>query len=275
MNMNWKDLFWKMPPLPAIRGYRGLRYFRSNAGYGMHWGRFASFAEASAWLPRSAGFDTEEFSNEYLAVRTQKVFGFDYPAMISLASAFREGARTVWDIGGSVGSQYFAYRRFLEYPQDLQWRVCELPASVRRGREYAAQMGATGLSFFEDLACPESHCDVWMAAGTIEFIEGGVQKLMRDAKFRPRHLILNKVPMHDGAAFVSTQNLGGGCFAPHDVYNRQQLVSELESHGYSVIDSWKVPERSFLVPGRPEESFGHYVGLYARALHPSTASVPE
>lgn len=264
MNSPWRETIWRIPPMPVVRRRRGLRLFLSEAGYGLHWGRFASFAEAQGWMPQSAGFDTEAFSDEYLTVRTRTVFGFDYPAMLWLGHALRAGARTVWDIGGSVGSQYYAYRRFLDYPPDLLWRVCELPVSVRRGREYAATMGAKALSFTDDLTAPEARSDLWLAAGTIEFLEGGVQKLVRDAGHRPAHLLLNKLPLYDGPGFVSTQNLGKGCFAAHDVYNRQGYITELESLGYQLVDAWKVPERRFHVPGCPQMSFDHYAGLYLR-----------
>lgn len=264
MTPSLTDRLQKLPLLKHWRARRGLSFYLSEQGAGHHWGHFRSFAEAQAWLPASAGFDTEWFSDEYLSVRTRTVYGFDYPAMIWLDHAFRRGARSIWDIGGSVGSQFYAYQRFLDYPADLRWRVCERPVSAARGREYARSMGASALSFGEDLAGADAQSDIWLAAGTIEFIEGGLNKLFDGTGFRPRHLILNKLPLSDRPSFVSTQNIGKGCYVVHDVYNRQGFLSELEARGYQLIDSWKIRERDFRVPGQPEASFDHYTGLYLR-----------
>lgn len=258
------EQIWALPGLRQLRERRALKHYLSPAGYGLHWGRFASFDEARRWLPPSPAFDHHDFADEYAEVRTQRVYAFDYPVMLWLGRALAEGARSIWDIGGSIGVHYYAYRKYLDYPDGLQWRVCEVPASVERGRRMAAEQGTTALSFETSLQSPLSHADVWMAAGAIEFIEEPLDELLRLSGAAPRHILLNKLPIHDGDAFVSTQNIGGGSFAAHHVFNRAAYCAAIERRGYMLVDAWKVHERSFLVPGKPRESFPVYGGLYFR-----------
>lgn len=61
---------------------------------------------------------------------------------------------------------------------------------------------------------------------------------------------------------MTAQNIGYGCYAPVQVYNRKKFVSELEALGYMLIDEWKVHERSMLIPGHPELFIQAFSGFY-------------
>lgn len=254
--------------LPLIRNWWHawqLRHFLSIRGGGLHYGSFGSFDEARAWLPASEGFDRAAFSDEYINERSQRVYGFDYPVMFWLRAAFEAGARSIYDIGGSVGVHYYAYRKFIEFPAGLAWHVCELPVVNTLGRELACKHGVSALTFTESMDTTGVCHDVWIAAGVLEFIEDRrLDELLARAERAPTHVFVNKLPLHDGADFVSTQNIGGGAFVAHHVYNRARYVERIEALGYRLIDSWDVHERAFHVPGQPERSFEAYSGLYFR-----------
>lgn len=262
MSAGAMERLWRLPGLRAWRARRGLAYYVSPKGYGLHWGHFATFEEGRRWLPASPEFDHERFSDEYLASRINTVYGFDYPMMLWLGHAFRSGARRIFDFGGSVGVHYYSYRRYLDYPSDLEWHVCELPASAKRGREHASAVGAEGLRFSEQFEPEKINADIWITAGTIEFVELGLDNMIAQCAVRPGHVLVNKLPLHDGDDFVSTQNIGQGGFAPHAVFNRKRYIERVERLGYRLADAWKVPERSFTVPGAPGSSFPTYSGLY-------------
>ena len=263
------NVLTKIRALPAVqnlRRKRHLSHFLAARGYGSHYGFFPTFAAAHAWLPKTGAFDRADFADEYIEIRTQRVFAYDYPVMFWLKQAFEQGAVSVFDIGGSVGVHCHAYRKYMDYPVGLQWLVCELSHAVRQGRELAAREQVSGLQFTEDLSPAAFVGDVLMAAGAIEFIEGfRLDKFLAEMPSRPKHILLNKLPLHDGPDVVSTQNIGGGAFTPHHVYNRQAYVKAIECLGYELVDAWEVPERSFFVPGEPAKSFDCYSGLYFRA----------
>jgi putative methyltransferase (TIGR04325 family) len=254
--------------LPVVRQameWRKLRYFRSRQGYGAHWGRFGSFAEARSWLPPSPEFELDEHADHYEEERTRRVYAFDYPVIFWLRHALESGARSIYDIGGSVGVHYYSYAKYLPHMEQIDWLVSDLPRVAERGRGLARQRNAKGLTFVDRLDATPVDRDIWMAAGVLEFLESQpFAGLIEAAAKRPKHILLNKLPLHDGPEFVSTQNIGQGCFVPHHVYNRQQFVQRVEDLGYELVDSWETPERSFLVPGRPDLSFDAYSGLYFR-----------
>ncbi len=249
---------------PALLGWRRWRFF-SGHGFAAYYGVFASFAAARAWLPRTPEFDHAALAKEYVEVRTRKVFAYDYPVLWWLQHAFRAGAAHVLDIGGSVGVHYFAYRRYLDLPAGLTWQVVEVPAMVSIGRGLAQRHGAGALSFTPDLpgALAEGECDVWLSAGALQYVEDArPSRLLERCAARPRHLLLNKLPLYAGEDFVTAQNIGEGCYAPVYVYNRDRLVRDIEALGYRLRDEWAVHERAFDLPGHPERSFPSFSGLY-------------
>jgi putative methyltransferase (TIGR04325 family) len=252
--------------LGALIRRRDLATFLSEHGAGFHYGKFSNFEAARAWLPPSAEFDSESLSDEYINVRTQRVYPNDYPVMYWLREAFASGAASIWDLGGSVGIHYYAYGRYMPFPPGLQWDVHELAVVARLGRALASSNRVPNLRFHDGAVDPATiRADVWISAGVIEFLEDlDITELLQSVAKKPAHVLLNKVPLYDGPDFVSTHNLGKGSFAPHRVFSRERLVARIQSAGYKLTDAWQVPDRLFTIPGQPEHSFDHYSGLYFR-----------
>lgn len=252
--------------LPMIRNWqkrRRLAYFLSEDGFASFYGVFASFSEARAALPKSEGHNQRALAAEYVNVRRHRVFSYDYPVIYWLSEAFRLGAASVFDIGGSVGVHYQAYRKILAYPTSLTWQVCDVPAIVQVGRELAERSHETRLTFTETLDPGAVQADIWISAGAIHYIEGARPgPLLAACKERPMYFILNKLPLYGGDDFVSAQNVGKDTYVPQYVYNRKRFITDIESTGYHLVDSWEVPECSFYLPGHPEKSFRKFSGLY-------------
>ncbi|VTU41287.1 hypothetical protein H4CHR_06022 [Variovorax sp. PBS-H4] len=243
------------------------KQFLGKDGFGFYFGLFDSFAAARAWLPPNPEFNNEALATEYVEVRTQQVFAYDYPVMWWLERAFRHGARSVLDIGGSVGVHCLAYRRYIEMPPEVTWRVVEVPAIVSIGRKLAAERGVPELFFTDDLeGALSGGAEVWISAGALQYMEDARPgDLLKRSKAMPMHLLLNKLPLYDGDDFVTTQNIGEGCFAPLHVFNRDRLIRSVEALGYTLRDRWLVHERSLYLPGYPERSFPFFSGLYFAA----------
>ena len=241
------------------------RHFLSREGHGAYFGVFDSFAAARASLPRSPEFDFAALAAEYVNVRCNRVFAYDYPVMWWLDRALRSDSSSVLDIGGSVGVHYYAYQRYFDMPQALKWQVVEVPAIVQIGRDLATKNAAMPLSFTPhlDLAIEAESHDVWLAAGSIQYVENGYPgQLLTRCAHRPKHILLNKLPIYQGEDFITTQNINEGAFAPVHVYNRTRFIHAIEAQGYTLWDQWEVHERSMYVPGNPLRSVPTFTGLY-------------
>jgi putative methyltransferase (TIGR04325 family) len=261
---------------PALLRWK-RKQFLSEAGFCDYFGVFSSFAAARASLPASSEFDHATLARGYLKEHCRSVFEYDYPMMWWLDRAFRGGASVVLDIGGSVGVHYYGYRSYLDMPRNLEWRVAEVPAMVQIGRELAAKSDGGALRFTEDLGRSLAGANVWISAGALQYFEEGrPSELLKrcEAALRPRHLLLNKLPLYAGEDFVTTQNIGDGCFSPVHVYNRDRFIRDIEDLGYTLRDRWEVHERSLYVPGHPERTIAAFSGLCFVADEAPAPSVP-
>src|ERR1043165_3805515 len=135
--------------LPLVERAQQLRYRKAFAGdcYGCFYGVYGSFAEARRAAPQTkhVGFVHEDYPSHHLD-RMQRIESHDYPAMLWMRQALRPGGRGV-DFGGNVGVSYYAYNRYIEYPEGLSWVVCEMPGMVKAGREIAEREGRKNLIF--------------------------------------------------------------------------------------------------------------------------------
>lgn len=241
--------------------------FLSASGNGAHHGVFSDFEAARAHIPQASrdAFDAAANVSEYIDVRSKRVFAYDYPVIWWLQRAFEQGAATVLDIGGSVGVHYYAYQKYVTMPDQLAWEVIEVPAIAGIGQELAIKNGASALTFTDDVerGIARAAHDIWLSSGTIQYIEDArPSRLLKGCGVRPKHILLNKLPLYNGADFVTVQNVGGGAYVPSQVYNAGRFIQEVEALGYTLIDRWDVHERSMFVPGHPERSFPSFSGLY-------------
>ena len=228
---------------------------------GSCFGVFADFAAANGAAPgnKPLGFDCPEYAAEFQD-RLARVFSYDYPILFWLAPLLRENIQ-IFDLGGHVGMHFYVYSKYLSFPRRLGWTVCDLPEITRRGEDLARQRGASGLSFTNRLEAAES-CDILIAAGSLQYIESpSLSVLLSGLTSKPRHLILNKVPLYDGKQFVTLQN-GGAAFHPQYIFNRREFVDSLAAIGYQVKDTWNVEARPGRIPLHPERSFPYHSGLY-------------
>ena len=247
---------------PAQMHWRHQEFLLPSA-HAAYFGVFEDFTQARASLPPSREFDNPALAREYVEVRTKRVFTYDYPVMWWLERAFASGATRILDIGGSVGVHYYAYQRYIVIPENVLWQVVEVPAMVHIGQQMAQQNHAHGLQFTTNLASALNGADIWIASGSIQYFEDAhPSNLLRQLDLRPRHLLLNKLPLYDGEDFVTTQNLGEGAFSPVHVWNRNEFVRSICMRGFLLQDAWDVPDRSLLLPGHPDRNIPTFAGLY-------------
>ncbi len=252
----------RLGELPLYRSRRRKafdRLFESAEGVHLFRGVFPSFEAAAASAPatRPVGYDNEDSSSLYL--KRLNLDPYDHPAMFWLAASIHEGMRSIVDIGGSVGIKYFAFRNFIDYPADLQWRVVEVSAAVQLGREFTASKNAPHLDFSDDMASLDGR-DVLFASGSLQYLPQALPDLLMGLKVKPRRIVVNTTPIHPTLSFFTLNSIGSA-FCPYRVQSLESFVEGVRRCGYKLRDQWQNTGKSMNLPFNPECSVPHYSGF--------------
>jgi putative methyltransferase (TIGR04325 family) len=229
-------------------------------------GVYQSFDEARAAAPRSVPFGYSQQviqQSEPVACTTAgsqigALNQRDYPILFWLAPILEE-ARVVFNLGGNLGQEYYAYREKTTFPKGLRWVVCEIPEIVRAGTKLAAEREAQGLTFTPRFEEAEDS-DVLLTCGTLQYLDEGLASKLGRLTDKPRHLLINRVPLYDGETYVTLQNLGFAV-TPYRVQNRQELIDSMTAQGYQLIDAWS-DWRTLEIPFHPDRLVSGYQGMY-------------
>ena len=247
---------------PVLERFYERRFARN--GYGSFRGVFSSFEEAGRSAPHNkpVGFATYDYAQEF-ADRRSRIFSFDYPVLFWLAPLLRNPIR-LFDYGGHCGTHFYAYARYVDYSPSLQWVVCDLPEIIRCGAQIAAEQDKKQLAFTDRFEESDG-ADVLLAAGSLQYIESPPFSVtLARLNSLPRHILINKLSLHEGPLIVTLQN-GGVAYHPMYVFNRQEFIDSVCAIGYELIDNWAVPSHSGRIPFHPEASFPAHSGLYFRS----------
>lgn len=223
-------------------------------------GVYASFAEAEASLPAGArvGYDHDDLAGLYRH-RMGKANQSDYAVLFWLKGILDEHS-FVFDFGGHVGVSHHGWRTYLDYRPGMQWLVYDLPAIVKVGAELARERPSQGLAFTSDVADARG-CTIFLAAGSLQYVDEPLSALLTRTGSLPRHLLVNKLPLYDGPTFVTVQSTGRA-FHPYRIYNRVEFVSDVTALGYHVVDDWSNREQHCEIPFEPERNIDAYSGYY-------------
>jgi putative methyltransferase (TIGR04325 family) len=224
-------------------------------------GVYPNYAAALAAVPkkRKVGYDNKESSNMYPYLLDFTKIS-DFAALFYLSQLAKPGYR-IFDFGGNTGVLYYNYQRRWTMPDNLQWTVCDVPAVIEAGREFARRRPSQGLRFtpnFEDAA----GADLLFTSGTVQYLPETLAELLSklgDAK--PRHILANRTALWDGPTFVTLQSLGP-VVCPYRVQNRKEFVAGLEALGYRVKDAWECPESGINVRWHIRHRIKGYAGVF-------------
>lgn len=230
-------------------------------------GVYNTFADAVQALPPHSriGHDQPGIHNQQsieitAAIKPGELKLYDYPILTWLASAFADSSN-VFDFGGYLGQAYYVYQKYVPYPQNLRWVVCDLPEVVKAGKDLASQANCSDLSFTVDFADAE-RTDILLTGGTVQYVEASLAELIEQLSSKPRHLLINQVPLYEGRSFVTLQNLVYA-IAPYKIQNRGEFITSLTALGYELIDSWQY-DRTCYIPFHPDRRVTAYYGFYFR-----------
>ena len=227
-------------------------------------GVYADFAEAARAAPRSRplGYDRPEMAGLYRG-GLDRLNPHDYPVLFWMRHAIEHASR-VFDFGGHVGVSYYGYEHYLNYPDTLTWTVYDVPAVTRDGTELAHRNGQPRLRFTTQIKDADG-ADILLAAGSLQYVEDGfLHRALAELRDKPRHIIIQRIPLHDHRSFVTLQATGPA-FCPYNVAHRQTFIADLTAIGYELVDSWTC-DRSLEIPFHPECHVPNYSGLYLKRI---------
>ncbi|GET35774.1 methyltransferase, TIGR04325 family [Microseira wollei] len=238
-------------------------YLRFPGAYGSYRGIFATTEQAIASAPknRKIGYNHADLAKEYQSNFYKAIGSYDYPILFWLKDLLQEGS-TVFDFGGNMGNHFYGYEKYIKYPQNFKWIVCELPEIIKAGEEIAAQEKRTEIVFTSQFEEAEK-ANILMASGSIQYLGPNFAQLLSKLNRKPNHLLLSRLPLCEGKSFVTLQN-GGLVFYPVNVMNRDEFIESICGLGYKLIDSWKDRAEPCSVPFHPEFTSLVFNGLYLK-----------
>jgi len=241
--------------------------FATN-GYGCFWGVFETFEQAIQAAPKtkSIGYDNAELAQEYQNMlescnwenTRRTIAAYDYPILFWLGSLLNQGISKIFDFGGNVGIHFYSYEKYLQYPENLQWMVCDVPEISKVGKQLADKRSAHNLLFtsnFNDVI----NKDIFLASGSVQYVENLADKISQANK--PKYLLINRLPLYNGKEFVTLQN-GGKVFYPQYVFNKTKFIEGITDIGYQLIDIWNSKDDACVIPFHSKNSVPFYSGLY-------------
>jgi len=226
-------------------------------------GVYKSFPEALETAPKSKpiGYNNPEPARMYRD-RLNRIYPGDYPAIFWLSKAIEGGRCSIFDLGGHIGIAYYSYQKYIEYPANMDWQVCDVKEVTQAGTQLANKKGCGKISFTNDYHDANGK-EIFFASGSLQYLDISLASMIAQLELRPKDIIVNLTPLHDEMEFVTLQNIGSA-FCPYQVFNREEFINAVCVLGYTLIDSWENAEKSCLIPFYPEHSLDHYCGLYFR-----------
>jgi putative methyltransferase (TIGR04325 family) len=264
---NLKRMVHDGAELPVLRllakpAYR-LLFDRGTLPTNSYYGVYATHADALAQAPKAlpTGYDLPRAASLYHE-RLDSILVGDYPVVFWLSQLFMSGQRTVFDLGGHIGISYYGFQSYLDYPADLRWRVCDLPALVSAGRAWASEHDAEDKLSFTEFRDDADGSDILLASGVLQYLEFTLPEMLRALREPPRHVLVNVTPLHPSRSFFTLQQIGLLSSCPYRVMAMTEFLADMDALGYTAIDQWESFERYMRIPFEGEHSIDRYCGFY-------------
>jgi putative methyltransferase (TIGR04325 family) len=249
---------------------RHRKRFANNA-YGAFSGIFSTVEQAIASAPKTKpiGYNYQELAQEYVQMFEENnwensgrlLADYDYPVLFWLSQISQTNKDiSVFDFGGNIGIHCYVYSDYISCIKAWQWQVCEVPEIVKAGRMVSKQKGYNSLSFTNEFADIKGK-DVFIASGSIQYVANLSRQLT--STFKPKHILINRLPLYEGEDFVTLQN-GGKVYYPQYVFNKHKFIKSFSEIGYKMIDLWRDNNDGCTIPFHPDNSLPFYYGLYLR-----------
>lgn len=238
--------------------------FEAGQHAGLCRGVYESQAEAAAAAPASLplGYDHDGPASMYRD-RLKRVFPGDYPMIYWLGRALGGGAKSVFDLGGHVGVSYYAYQRYLRFPDELTWQVNDVPAVNALGTELSTMLDKRKAISFTDSFAGAGQADILFTSGCLQYLDQTLAEKLAALAHRPRWLLINLLPLHENRAYWTVQNIETA-FCPYRIQQEKLFFEGLTGLGYKLLDRWENPEKHCEVAFNAQCSLEQYYGAALR-----------
>ena len=261
--------------LSGLPGIRQLdrkilhRRFLDNKDNNLFFGLFTTRDQAAESAPTGLklGYDNPESAN---IPYTSAISPRDYPAMFWLLRSLNEGRRTIFDLGGPTGVKYYAFRRTMSFPKDLQWTVCDVPAVVERGQQMAVDRAPEGHLHFTDTYALASRHEVLFASGSLQYLPITLSDLLKDLDTLPARIVVNTTPIHETLSYFTLNSIGTA-FCPYRIQARSEFIASVTALGYRKVDEWDNVGKGLEIPGHSDHDVAAYSGFCFELTHQGAA----
>jgi putative methyltransferase (TIGR04325 family) len=250
-----------VPPVRAWHRFAYERHFAAlSSSNRLYRGVYGSFTEAIQAAPKTheIGYNHPKSGELYLDL-IGHVWPSDYPVLLWLQSLLPTSSR-LFDLGGNIGLHFYTFQRYLQYPTGFEWQICDLPEITAAGVKVAAQRTSNGLRFTNDVS-DASGADILLASGTLQYIENPFSTVLSRLQHKPKHLLVNKLPLSSWKTFVTLQNIGP-VICPYYIFNKTEFIDSVCMLGYEVTDTWTNPEFNCYIPYHPERFLDSFTGFH-------------
>jgi len=231
--------------------------YRAAVGYHRP---FSSLEEANIAVESYADMGHEHPVNASQHLEFNK-FGrpSDYAALFHIQRILPE-VHEIFDLGGNVGNLFYLYSKDIGGLSRVTWRVLDLPAHIALGEEIAKEREAHQLKFTQDWA-DANGVDLLLVSGSLHYFERSLAQMVIELRKKPKHILVNRTPLTDGAPVAAVQDKGDYRVACM-LYNKREVIGELTQLGYVLVDEWRATELSMEIPGYPEHRISAYSGFF-------------
>jgi len=225
------------------------------------WGVFDNFSEG--WkAARKTGLPAHEDPNEVtLHLELSKVLRVSDYSVLYWLLRLSEDRLKIFDFGGNVGNLAYSYSEYLRDVRELEWTVFDLPSVMEEGRRLARERQADYLLFAKSPADYQAE-QILLVSGAFHYWEGTIEAFLRQFGEKPRHILLNRSPVHETKpSFISVQGTRT-CAFPCIVRNAKEMIGDFAAEGYELADRWQSPELAFRLMLFPAYAIPFYSGFY-------------
>lgn len=224
-----------------------------------------SWMEAQAAVEGYAASDIlEQVLQASLAVRDgqsvheRDAVNFDtihyaWPVLAGLlwAAARNGGSLRVIDFGGSLGSSYRQFRRFLYGLPNLSWAIVEQQNFVDAGSEHFAD---AVLSFHSEvMAASLTRPNVGLLSGVLQYVDDPFHTLATLTSTEISTLVIDRTPVHFGEEdYLTIQHVPARIYAasyPARLLSHRNLMGALCDLGWEVLEEFETLEHSMITQG--------------------------
>jgi putative methyltransferase (TIGR04325 family) len=245
--------------------YAAYTYKRRDHG-DLFVGKFNSYEEASAAIPETneKGWDNARSSRlwinhpDFMQPTTYTMFFWLAHLLLDLE---QRGKARILDYGGSIGLSYYSYTKRASLRPETEWIVAEVQSLVDSGKALAEKRGVSWQLSFMNSGSILPAVDILYSGGALQYDPQGIPGILERSTRVAPHILLNKIPLTDGASLWTTQNISTA-IAPYRIFNRREFLDYFYSWGYKEIDEWKVFDASVDIPFYPENCVPQLAGMY-------------